>query len=143
MKKSRTTIRYHIQASLNGGAWHDLKINTGYLSIERAERGYDRILRECYPTWRGLPIAYRIIRRRVTIETEQETKVFATPAHGKKRILLSEMFVPDWLPERDKKRMKMRRIPGAPEQYQPTSQLPIPGPNDPDMPTASDGRPQT
>ena len=125
MKKSTTTIRYHIQASLNGGAWHDLKINTGFLSMARAERQYDRILCECFPTWRGLSIAYRIVRRRVTTETEEETKVFATPAHGEKRILLSEMFVPDWLPERDKKRLKMRRIPGAPEEYQPTSQLPI------------------
>ena len=125
MKKSRTTIRYHIQASLNGGAWHDLKINTGFLSMARAERQYDRILCECFPTWRGLSIAYRIVRRRVTTETEEETKVFATPAHGQKRILLSEMFVPDWLPERDKKRLRMRRIPGAPEDYHPTSQLPI------------------
>lgn len=102
--------------------------------MERAERQYDRILRECYPTWRGLPIAYRIVRRRVTTETEQETKVFATPAHGEKRILLSEMFIPDWLPERDKKRLKMRRIPGAPEQYQPTSQLPISRQNTTDHP---------
>jgi hypothetical protein len=35
------------------------------------------------------------------------------------------MFVPSWLPEREKKRLKMRPIPGAPEEWQPTSQLPI------------------
>lgn len=126
MKKSTTTIRYHIQASIEGGAWYDLRINSGFKSMERAERHYDRILCECYRTWRGLPIAYRIVRRKVTIATDQEVKIFATPAHGKKRILLSEMFVPDWLPKRVKERLKMRRIPGAPEQYQPASQLPIP-----------------
>ena len=125
MKKSTTTLRYHIQASLDGGAWHDLRINSGFKSLDRAERQYDFILRECFPTWRGLPIAYRIVRRKVTISTDQEVKVFATPAQGEKRILLSEMFVPNWLPKRDKERLKMRRIPGAPEQYQPTSQLPI------------------
>ena len=124
MKKSRTTIRYYIQASLSGGAWHDLKINTGFRSKERAERQFDRILRECFPTWRGLTLAYRIVKRRVTTETEQEVEVFATPAHGEKRILLGEMLVPDWLPKRDQERLKLRPIPGAPEQYQPTSQLP-------------------
>jgi len=129
MKKSTTTLRYHIQASLDGGAWHDLRINSGFKSLARAERQYDLILRECFPTWRGLSIAYRIVRRKVTISTEQEVKVFSTPAHGEKRILLCEMFVPDWLPKRDKERLKMRRIPGAPEQYQPTSQLPIPQQN--------------
>jgi hypothetical protein len=131
MKKSTTTLRYHIQASLDGGAWHDLSINSGFKSLARAERQYDLILRECFPTWRGLSIAYRIVRRKVTISTDQEVKVFATPAHGEKRILLSEMFVPDWLPKRDKERLKMRRIPGAPEQYQPTSQLPISQQNSP------------
>jgi hypothetical protein len=125
MKKSTTTLRYHIQASLAGGAWHDLHINSGFKSLARAERQYDLILRKCFPTWRGLSIAYRIVRRKVTISTDQEVKVFATPAHGEKRILLCEMFVPDWLPKRDKERLRMRRIPGAPEQYQPTSQLPI------------------
>jgi hypothetical protein len=123
MTKSTTTIRYYIQASLHGGAWHDLLINTGFKSLTSAERRYDLILRECFPTWRGLSIAYRIVRRKVTISTDQEVQIFATPAHGKKRILLSEMFVPEWLPKRDKERLKMRRIPGAPEQYQPTSQL--------------------
>ena len=125
MKTSNTTIRCYIQASINGGKWHDLTINNGgFKSMEQAERRYDRILGDCYPTWRGLTIAYRIVRRTVTVSTEEEIKVFATPAHGEKRILLAEMFVPDWLPERDKKRLKMRRIPGAPEQYQPQAQLP-------------------
>lgn len=125
MIKSTTTIRYHIQASINGEAWHDLKSNSVFISMERANRQYDRILRYCFPTWRGLTIEYRIVRRRVTTETKQEIEVSATPAHGKKRFLLSEMFVPEWLPQRDQKRLKMRRIPDAPEQYQPTSQLPI------------------
>lgn len=135
MKKSRTTIRYHIQASLNGGAWHDLKINSGFRSKKRAERQYDRILRECFPTWRGLAIAYRIVRRKVTVATDQQVEVFSTPAHGKKRILLCEILVPDWLPEREKKRLKMRPIPGAPEKYQPTSQLPTSSQNANDAPS--------
>lgn len=125
MIKSTTTIRYHIQASINGEAWHDLKTNSVFISMERANRQYDRILRYSFPTWRGLTIAYRIVRRKVTIETEQEIKISATPAHGKKRFILSEMFVPEWLPQRDKERLKMRRIPDAHERYQPTSQLPI------------------
>ena len=128
MTKSKTTIRYHIQASLEGGAWHDLRINSGFKSLARADRQYDLILRECFPTWRGLSITYRIVRRKITISTDQEVEVFATPAHGKKRILLSEILVPDWLPKRQKERLKMRRIPDAPEQWQPTLQLLTPQP---------------
>jgi hypothetical protein len=123
MTKSTTTIRYHIQASLNGGTWYDTDTK-GFLSRDKAERVYDRILRDAYPTWRGLRLVWRVVRRKTTVTTDTEIEVFATPSHGEKRILLAEMFVPSWLPDREKKRLKMRRIPGAPEQYQPTSQLP-------------------
>lgn len=124
MIKSTTTIRYHIQASLNGGTWYDTDAK-GFISRDKAERVYDRILRDAYPTWRGLSLVWRVVRRKTTVTTDTTIEVFATPSHGKKRILLAEMFVPSWLPEREKKRLKMRRIPGAAEQWQPTSQLPI------------------
>ena len=129
MTKTKTTIRYHIQASLGGGAWHDLD-HLVFKSQKQAERKYDQILRDCYPTWRGLSKCWKIVRRQLTVTTDTEIVVFATPAYGKKRVLLGEMFVPSWLPEREKKRLKMRPIPGAPEEWQPTSQLPISDQND-------------
>ena len=129
MTKTKTTTRYYIQASLGGGAWRDVR-SEGYISQKKAEREYDRILRDCYPTWRGLSICWKIVRRKTTVTTDTEIVVFATPAHGTKRSLLGEMFVPSWLPEREQKRLKMRRIPDAPEQWQPTSQLPISDQND-------------
>ena len=122
--KRTTTIRYHIQASINGGAWHDIDAK-GFKTSKQAEKRFDRILKECFPTWRGLSVNYKIIRRRTTVETDTEIIVFSTPSHGKKRILLAEMFVPSWLPDRVKARLKMRRIPGADEQWQPGSQLPL------------------
>ena len=124
MTKSTTTIRYHIQASINGGAWHDLD-SKGFLSQKQAERKYDRILRDCDPTWRGLSICWKIVKRRLTVMTDTEIVIHSTPAHGKKRSLLNELFIPSWLPKREQERLKMREIPYAPEQYQPTSQLPI------------------
>jgi len=124
MTKTKITTRYYIQASLGGGAWCDV-CSKGFISQKQAEREYDRILRECYPTWRGLSICWKIVRRQLTTTTDTEIVVFSTPAHGTKRSLLGEMFVPSWLPEREKKRVKMRPIPGAPQQCQPTSQLPI------------------
>ena len=124
MTKSTTTIRYHIQASINGGAWHDLD-SKGFLSPKQAERKYDRILRDCYPTWRGLSICWKIVKRRLTVMTDTEIVIHSTPAHGKKLSRLNELFIPSWLPKREQERLKMREIPGAPEQWQPTSQLPI------------------
>ena len=129
MTKTKTTTRYHIQASLGGGAWRDID-EKGFVSLKQAGREYDRLLRDCYPKWRGLSICWKIVRRQMTVTTDTEIVVFATPAHGTKRSLLGEMFVPSWLPEREQKRLKMRRIPGAPEQWQPTSQLPISDEND-------------
>jgi hypothetical protein len=124
MSKSTTTIRYHIQASLNGGTWYDTDTN-GFLSLDKAERVYDRILRDAYPTWRGLSLVWRVVRRKTTVTTDTGIEVFATPSHGGKRSLLGEMIVPSWLPKRQKERLKMLRIPDAPEQWQPKSQLPI------------------
>ena len=129
MTKTKTTTRYYIQASLGGGAWRDVR-SEGYISQKKAEREYDRILRDCYPTWRGLSICWKIVKRKTTVTTDTEIVVFATPAYGTKRSLLGEMFVPSWLTEREQKRLKMRRIPDAPEQWQPTSQLPISDKND-------------
>ena len=125
MTKSKTTIRYHIQASLAGGAWRDTN-ETGFASKKIAEREFDRILQDCFPTWRGLSLCWKVVKRRVTLITDTEEVFFSTPSHGKKRILLSEMLVPSWLPDRQKMRLKMRRIPGAPEEYQPQSQQPEP-----------------
>lgn len=121
MTKSTTTIRHHIQASLNGGTWYDTNVE-GFTSRDRAEREHRRILRDAYPTWRGLSLVWRIVRRKTTVTTEQEIEVFATASHGKKRSLLGEMFVPSWLPKRQKERMKMLPIPDAAEQWQPTNQ---------------------
>lgn len=129
MTKTKTTTRYYIQASLGGGAWRDVR-SKGFISQKQAEREYDRILRDCFPTWRGLSICWKIVRRQLTATTDTEIVVFATPAYGTKRSLLGEMFVPSWLPDREQKRLKMRRIPDAPEQWQPTSQLPISDQND-------------
>jgi len=125
MIKSKTTIRYHVQASLAGGAWRDTN-ETGFASKKIAEREFDRILQDCFPTWRGLSLCWKIVRRRQTVTTDTEIVVHSTPSHGKKRILLGEMLVPSWLPEREKRRLKMRRIPNAPEEYQPQSQQPKP-----------------
>jgi uncharacterized protein YndB with AHSA1/START domain len=127
MTKSKTTLRYHIQASLNGGTWYDTDTK-GFTSRDKAERVHDRILRDAYPTWRGLSLVWRVVRRKTTVTADTRIEVFATPSRGKKRSLLGEMFVPSWLPKRQKERLKMRRIPDAPEQWQPTSQLPIPQP---------------
>ena len=124
MNKSITTIRYHIQASLNGGTWYDTDIK-GFLSLDKAERVYNRILRDAYPTWRGLSLVWRVVRRKTTVTTDTGIEVFATPSHGGKRSLLGELLVPSWLPKRQKERLKMLRIPDAPEQWQPQSQLPI------------------
>lgn len=124
MTKSKTTIRYHIQGSIDEGPWHDID-SKGFLSMKQAERKYNQILRECYPIWRGLSIFWKIVKRQTTVTSNTEIKVFATPSHGKKRTLLGEMLVPCWLSEKEKERLKMRRIPDAPEHWQPTSQLPI------------------
>jgi hypothetical protein len=125
MNKSKTTIRYHVQASISGGAWHDV-YPEGFALPKQAERKFNLIIRENFPMWRGLTICWKIVRRRQTVTTDTEIVVHSTPSHGKKRILLGEMLVPSWLPEREKRRLKMRRIPGAPEEYQPQSQQPEP-----------------
>jgi hypothetical protein len=123
MKTTKTTILYHIQASLDGGPWYDID-SKGFRSKRVAEINFDGILRDAYPEWRGLRLTWRIVKRETVITTDTEITVFATPSRGTKRPLIAEMFVPTWLPEKVKERLKMRRIPGAPEGYQPQSQLP-------------------
>jgi hypothetical protein len=121
MNKVKSTTKYHIQASLDGGPWNDA-VTKEFRSLKSAEKYYDRILRECYPTWRGLNILWRIMKRKITIENE--IAVFSCPSHGTKRSLLGELIVPSWLSKREKEKFKMRRIPDAEERWQPTSQLP-------------------
>jgi len=119
---TKTTTRFHIQASLDGGKWFDSDAK-GFRSRKQAERKFDKILRGCYPTWRGMRLCWRIVKRKLTVTTETEIAVFSTPSHGKKRSLLSELFIPTWLPQRQIAQLKTRPIPDCPHKWQPTAIL--------------------
>lgn len=119
MKSVKTEITWIVQARLNGAKCYDVK---AFNTPSKALRWFDWVLKRAFPTWRGLTLTYRVIRRKVTIETEEEIIYHDTLSSGKKRILLAEVFVPSWIPKRLFKHYKAIPIPGASKKWQPTQQ---------------------
>ena len=118
MKRITTKISWIIQARMNGGKMYDV---IEFKTSEAANRRFGWILQRCFPTWRGLCLSFCVVRRKVTVETEEEQVCFATVPRGKKRILLAEVFVPAWIPKRLQNRYKALPIPGASAKWQPNS----------------------
>lgn len=119
MKTSKTEISWVVQARLNGKKCYDVQ---SFNTLKRAISWFDYVLARVFPTWRGLTLSYRVIRRKVTIETEDEIVYHDTLPRGKKRILLGELFVPSWIPKRLFKHYKAMPIPGAGKNWKPENQ---------------------
>lgn len=109
MKTSKTRTEYVVQARLNGATPYDVK---SFTTARKANSWLDWVTATAFPTWRGLTLSWRIIRRTVTTETETEILCHDTLARGKKRILIGELMVPSWLPKRLWNHYKSLPIPG-------------------------------
>jgi len=114
--KSKTTILYIVQASLNGGKFYDAWIHK---TPDRATKEFDHIVRKACPTWRGLSLTWRIVRRVERLTTEETIHTIASTPQGKNRPLIGELFIPSWLPKRIREKHRNRQIPNAPAWWQP------------------------
>lgn len=108
MTTIKTKIRFVVQGQLNGGTFYDVSVHH---TPSNAEKVMDRILKNCYPKWRGMDLGFRLIRRVETVKTDYEIRIFTSAPEGKTRSRLAELFIPDWLPAPIKNRMKMKPIP--------------------------------
>lgn len=108
MKKSKTTIKFIVQGQINGKKFYDI---SAHKSEKAAKKLMDRIIRDCYPKWRGMDTAIRIVRRVETVSIHEATWIFASTPQGKVRSRLAELFVPEWLPKRVKETYKNKEIP--------------------------------
>jgi len=109
MTTIKTKIRFVVQGQIDGCTFYDVAVHK---SESAATKTMDRILKHCYPKWRGLDIGIRLIRRVETITAESEIRVFTTTPQGKVRSYLAELFVPSWLPKPIQRKLKEREIPG-------------------------------
>jgi len=108
MTNIKTRIEFAVQGKLDGGSFYDVSVHR---SEAAAEKVLDRILRQCYPQWRGITMGFRLLRRVVSVKTESQVLIFTTTASGKVRSRLAEMFIPTWLPEPMRRKLKERPIP--------------------------------
>ena len=109
MTEIKTKIEFAVQGQMNGGTHYDIAV---YRSERAAEKLMNRILRQCYPKWRGMDMGVRIVRRLVSVKIESEIRVFTSRPEGKKRMYLAELIVPDWLPRHLREKYKELPIPG-------------------------------
>jgi hypothetical protein len=108
MKTTKKNTYYVVQGQVDGGTFYDVDALKSRAAAEKTMR---RILKHCFPKWRGLDLGFRIIRRTETITTESEVLVFTSQPSGKVRSRLAELFVPEWLPGKLKAKLKDRPIP--------------------------------
>ena len=109
MTTIKTKIRFVVQGQLNGGTFYDIEVHK---SESAAEKTMDRILKNCYPQWRGMDLGIRLVRRVETVKAESEIRIFTSRPEGKTRSYLAELFVPSWLPKPIQRKMKEKPIPG-------------------------------
>lgn len=109
MTTIKTKIRFVVQGQLNGGTFYDVAVHK---SESAAAKTMDRILKHCYPKWRGMDLGIRLVRRVETVKAESEIRVFTSRPEGKVRSYLAELFVPSWLPKPIQRKMKEKPIPG-------------------------------